>query len=1263
MKKHQKLLSLLLSAVMAVSMLPGTGLEALAASRTYLKDGSYTKSAQVIPVEYEEDGETYTDFDQYYLDVTVTVSGEKITDITASGAKGKNKGYTSDALSGVKKKIIEKQSADGVDAVSEATCSSKAIIKAAKEAIADAKTTEEIVTVDKSSLQSAISAAQEKKEEDYTAASWTAFAKALADAKKAAGDDSAAQSTVDSAEEALKKAESGLVRKADKEALRSALDSAKSLKEEDYTEDSWKALQDAVKRGEEILAKEDAAQADADAAAEGIKNAKAALAAKSVTDYSALEKEVNDAQALKAEDYTEDSWKKMQEALSSAKALLAAAAASQEEVGAQTAALEDAVKALVPAGEEKEPVYVLMNIPYDKFYAAEGVSGVDAVTTATVKTYNQNMAAGSYHEGYTTSDASGARILGVTYPVLVEDPSALEGLTQVTDESSAAITVAAGKSSLTTKDVSGKDLLFASGSYAYYVLKDAPNRYKVMNGKGSGASFGPVTGGRSSGSAEYSLTYGGHYTEIDFQVSADGLSDAVVNAVVLTAGGEKYALTHVKNVWRKTDLGWNYDMMDLGGKTITNVTYYINRDGAYDVIDYPCDVTVKKQGNEIQAAFDTSFLMTVTGLPEDIKDPKATVKTVVGRGQTPVVIAEDVPVNQDGTLETGDFAVKDTNYRVTVVSGNYADMSAQAVYEGTYVLMNIPYDKFYAAELNNSVPVDAFTSATKNKPRTAGLAGGSYHVDATGSAITGVIYPVYFEADAFLKDQNRVKDDTTVDITVTNRGQTSTTTMTGADALFEAPSYSWYLLKEAPVVYKSAQAEGGTVSFGKTSAEASAAAGSASLTTKSGYGDYQIGVESDTVSGLDRVTAVVLKTKEGSSYGLRHMENIWRKTELAFCTGFTTNVHGCQTSSAHYEALMGQTITEIDYYTTDAVYAISTDLYVPIKLDTELTVEDAAAADGTTQMNLSKALPDDFDALYAAEGLDAEADGAAVTFNKDAKPGRYTLTLTDASGKYAPISADFTLTSAELPAEYNQGPEEHGLQAKEDADAKDFENYLKNITSVTVNGQTFNAAGRGALVLIDPVAGLIDLNAREGQIFTGDEEALTLTVQSTGYPDYEFTLAAPVIIQGMDGEWTKESGKDLSFTSNAGYAHLRSVLVDGEEIGEDAFTSEEGSTVIHLQSSFLETLAVGSHTIGVKSANGTAQTNFTVLEKKADDSSDSKDTKKDTDTKKNSSSKNSSKKSSEKKSTKTGDESSVGLWMVLLAAAAAGLVLYRRRRA
>ena len=53
--------------------------------------------------------------------------------------------------------------------------------------------------------------------------------------------------------------------------------------------------------------------------------------------------------------------------------------------------------------------------------------------------------------------------------------------------------------------------------------------------------------------------------------------------------------------------------------------------------------------------------------------------------------------------------------------------------------MNIPYDVFYKAETtNNDVKVDAFTSATKNKTRTGSLAGGSYHVNADGSDITGI---------------------------------------------------------------------------------------------------------------------------------------------------------------------------------------------------------------------------------------------------------------------------------------------------------------------------------------------------------------------------------------------------------------------------------------------------------------------------------------------------------------------------------------------
>ncbi|MBQ4227970.1 MAG: hypothetical protein II697_07165, partial [Clostridia bacterium] len=65
--------------------------------------------------------------------------------------------------------------------------------------------------------------------------------------------------------------------------------------------------------------------------------------------------------------------------------------------------------------------------------------------------------------------------------------------------------------------------------------------------------------------------------------------------------------------------------------------------------------------------------------------------------------------------------------------------------QGVYVLMNIPYDKFYASEVSVTEGLDTVSSATLNKPRTGGLAGGSYHVDPAGSDISGVIFPVYVE--------------------------------------------------------------------------------------------------------------------------------------------------------------------------------------------------------------------------------------------------------------------------------------------------------------------------------------------------------------------------------------------------------------------------------------------------------------------------------------------------------------------------------------
>ena len=107
-----------------------------------------------------------------------------------------------------------------------------------------------------------------------------------------------------------------------------------------------------------------------------------------------------------------------------------------------------------------------------------------------------------------------------------------------------------------------------------------------------------------------------------------------------------------------------------------------------------------------------------------------------------------------------EFAAEDAQEEFTTEDVQDA-FAAEAQQGEAYVLMNIPYDDFYKAELkNNDVKVDAFTSATLNKSRTAGMMNGNsaYHVDPNGTDVTGVTFPVKVSDLSLLKDQKQVTD-------------------------------------------------------------------------------------------------------------------------------------------------------------------------------------------------------------------------------------------------------------------------------------------------------------------------------------------------------------------------------------------------------------------------------------------------------------------------------------------------------------------------
>ncbi len=431
-----------------------------------------------------------------------------------------------------------------------------------------------------------------------------------------------------------------------------------------------------------------------------------------------------------------------------------------------------------------------------------------------------------------------------------------------------------------------------------------------------------------------------------------------------------------------------------------------------------------------------------------------------------------------------------------------------------YALMNIPYSAFYDSEVENDIPVDIYTSATKQKTRTGSLAGGSYHVTEDGSEITGIVYPVKL-GDIDLSKYHRVTDSDSYETTVTNRGKTTTTVYNGKDALFGSESYSYYVLDEMPSYYKTVSDNGdGTLSFSKDNTPVKEIKAEAELTTESNYGDYQLNITSDELKGTDEnpitVYGVVLETEEGDSYGLRHMENIWRNTDLAWCTGFTANVHGCPTSSEHYKKMMGQTINKVIYFTNEGKKSFETDLYVPIKTGAALKVENTAVANGKTTFSTEQ-FAEDFDYQYTLtndsdESVKITVSDKTVHYPTDIANGRYTLTVSDKNGKYASVVSKFELTVS-APAQFNGNifSENPALVALDGTDETTFKSYLESIAQVTVNDNTYNAVGRGSVQLIDTETGLIDISNTD--VFAEGTDEFTILVQATGYDAVTFTLS------------------------------------------------------------------------------------------------------------------------------------------------------------
>ena len=211
--------------------------------------------------------------------------------------------------------------------------------------------------INTANLEAAIAKAEALNKDEYTEASWEAMQVELKEAKEEL-EAKHSQATVDEATEHLNAAIDALEKsetpaEVDTAKLEASIAVAEGLKEADYTADSWKAMQNALATAKAALEAKESQKA-VDSAAEALDSAVAALVKADSEDpvkevsTDALEKAISTAEGLKESDYTADSWKALQSALTSAKTALAEKK-DQTSVDAATENLNKAISTLVKA--------------------------------------------------------------------------------------------------------------------------------------------------------------------------------------------------------------------------------------------------------------------------------------------------------------------------------------------------------------------------------------------------------------------------------------------------------------------------------------------------------------------------------------------------------------------------------------------------------------------------------------------------------------------------------------------------------------------------------------------------------------------------------------------------------------------------------------------------------------------------------------------------------------------------------------------------
>ena len=314
-----------------------------------------------------------------------------------------------------------------------------------------------------------------------------------------------------------------------------------------------------------------------------------------------LQNVISKAEALKEGDYTADTWKALQEKLTTAKKALTAT--SQTDVDSARKELETAISNLKPA--VKETKYLVMNVPYNQFYKAynltdkavwEVESGVDAVSTATTNKFKgtTGLAKGTYNNG--------KYIMGVTIPVEVSAEDYAKLKTNLTENDDYYFTTLdkapEAYSKLTVKE---------DGTYSFSKMSDATVTNKYLSVPADELEL-------NGGYGDYQITVDGLGTKTGLKVGENETKEyTLYGAILNTTSGKSYGMTSLENLWVGTktpnvEIAWSikegqglkrahgqgdafYQFADMNGAALNSVTLITD----LGVINVPCNVTLDKE--------------------------------------------------------------------------------------------------------------------------------------------------------------------------------------------------------------------------------------------------------------------------------------------------------------------------------------------------------------------------------------------------------------------------------------------------------------------------------------------------------------------------------------------------------------------------------------------------------------------------------------------------------------------------------------------